>query len=81
MVTCKVLAKFIQKRPNWKTATEIELPFQMYEKRTLKIFLDRLYGLEPVNLDIEDFIKLLLLVDEIGTDEETDFNGKNINFI
>ena len=50
----------------------IELDFSRFEKRTVKIFLDGLYGCETEEVDIEDLLKLLRLVDQHGTDKDRD---------
>ena len=72
MCMSPVLLEFIKKKPNWKTAEEIELDFKNFETRTVKIFLDALYGCGSEDCDTEDLIKLLALVDEHGSDKEGD---------
>ena len=62
----------IRNKPNWKTAEEIELDFKKYEMRTVKIFLDGLYGCGTEDADIEDLVKLVALVDEHGSEKEQD---------
>ena len=65
-----VLRMMIRKKPNWETAEEIELDFEKFEIRTVKIFLDGLYGCGSEDCDTEDLIKLVALVDEYGSDKE-----------
>ena len=67
-----VLRMMIRKKPNWKTAEEIELAFKKFEMRTVKIFLDGLYGCGTEDADIEDLLKLVRLVDEHGSEKERD---------
>ena len=72
MFMSPVLYEFIQKKPNWKTADEIELDFKMFEMRTVKIFLDGLYGCGTEDADTEDLIKLVALVNEHGSTKDGD---------
>ena len=65
-----VLHAFISKKPNWKTAKEIEVDFTKFEMRTVKIFLDGLYGCGSEDAGTEDLIKLVALVDGYGSDKE-----------
>ena len=73
---CKsaVLRAFILKKSNCQTADVIELDFTKFEKRTVKIFLDGLYGIGTEDVDTEDLLKLLRLADQHGTDKDRDFN-------
>ena len=59
-------------KPDWKTAEQIELDFTKFEMRTVKIFLDGLYGCGSEDADIEDLVKLVALVDGYGSDKERD---------
>ena len=68
-----VLRMMIRHKPNWKTAEEIELDFKKYEMRTVKIFLDGLYGCRTEDVDTEDLIKLVAFVHQHGSDEERDY--------
>ena len=76
MSTCAVLRFFIEKKPNWKSADVIELDFTIFEMRTVKIFVDSLYGLETENVYIEDLLKLLRLVHQHGTEKDRDYIQK-----
>ena len=67
-----VLRAFIKKKPNWETGETIELEFKKYEMRTVKIFLDGLYGCGTEDADTEDLVKLVRLVDEHGPEKERD---------
>ena len=67
-----VLRKKILDTPNWRTAEVIQLDFTIYEMRTVKIFVDALYGCETEDADTEDLLKLLGLVDAEGSHEERD---------
>ena len=70
--TSPVLRMMIRNKPNWNTAKVIELDFKKYEMRTVKIFLDGLYGCGTEDADIEDLVKLVRLVDGHGSDKERD---------
>ena len=72
MCMSPVLRKMVKRKPNWKTADEIELDFQKFELRIVKIFLDGLYGCGSEDADIEDLVKLVALVDGYGSDKERD---------
>ena len=72
MCMSPVLRKMIKKNPNWKNADEIELDFHKFEVRTVKIFLDGLYGCGSEDADIEDLVKLVALVDGYGSDKDRD---------
>ena len=67
-----VLRMKIRNKPNWETAETIELDFKKHEVRTVKIFLDALYGCGEEDLDTEDLVKLVRLVDEHGSQKERD---------
>jgi len=55
--------------PNWTTAEVIELDFNKYERRTVKIFVDGLYGCDTEGVNVEDLLKLLALVHAEGSHE------------
>jgi len=69
MCMSPVLRMKIRNKPNWKTAETIELDFKKHEVRTVKIFLDALYGCGEEDLDTEDLVKLVRLVDEHGSQQ------------
>ena len=71
MTTCEVLPAFIQKKPN-SCCEDFELDFTNFEKRTVKIFIDELYGCSTEDLGTEDLLKLLRLVDQHGSNKERD---------
>ena len=70
--TSPVLRMMIRKTPNWKDAQEIEINFKLFEIRTVKIFLDGLYGCGTEEADMEDLLKLVALVDGYGTEKGRD---------
>ena len=62
----------VRKTPNWETADEIELDFKKFEIRTVKIFLDAIYGCGSEDANTEDLVKLVALVDQNGSQKERD---------
>ena len=56
----------------WGTADVIELDFNVYEMRTVKILVDGLYGCDTEDVNVEDLLKLLALVHAEGSHEERD---------
>ena len=72
MCMSPVLLMKIRNKPDWETAETIELDFKKHEVRTVKIFLDALYGCGTEDANTEDLVKLVRLVDAEGSDKERD---------
>ena len=72
MSQVEYIRRFIQMKPNWKTEAEIVLNFPKFERRTMKIFVDILYGCGPEALETQDLLKLILLVNAHGPNKLRD---------